>query len=493
MRSNMTTRSHHSWYPVRLAATTALATCLLLAMALPTPSQATPPKQKWKYWKTPEAAGFSSASVANAEQIWNQIDDAPVSAFFLVYKGKVRAQFGDVTTDHQCHSVRKSLLSALYGPYVNNGTIDLEATLGELGIDDNNRLTEAEKQARVVDLLRARSGIYLPAACETPGMRASRPSRGSHAPGTYWYYNNWDFNALGTIFRNETDRDIFEDFNSRIAKPIGMQDFDRSRCRYFHEYQFSSHPCYVFRMSARDRARFGQLFLQGGRWGNRQIIPDSWVIDSTSVHSKTRQSIGIPGYDYGLMWWVESPKFFRLAFRDRRLHHLNGFSANGFGGQLILVLPDAEIVAVFAVDVPAGGDLSLGESLPVVETILRGRDIVDLKLAKVQCRERTAVAEETLHLTAKVKNIGTATTRASTVDFFLTAVDGSGELLRLGNVALLQLVSGEVQTLRFDAALSSDITRGRYRLVSTVDSGKNNYDLRRRNNTKILRQALEVQ
>ena len=37
-------------------------------------------------------------------------------------------------------------------------------------------------------------------AAETPAMKAARPERGSHAPGTFWYYNNWDFNVLGTVF-----------------------------------------------------------------------------------------------------------------------------------------------------------------------------------------------------------------------------------------------------------------------------------------------------
>jgi len=464
---------------------------LILLTTLPRPSQAA--NRNWRYWRSAEEAGFSAESLARAEWIWDRIDDAPVSAFLMVYKGKVLADFGDTRADHQCHSVRKSFLSALYGIHADKGSIDLDATLEELGIDDNNPLTDAEKQATVMDLLEARSGIYLQAACETPDMRAVKPLRGSHEPGSYWYYNNWDFNALGTIFRNETGRDIFREFQAKIAKPIGMQDFKPSRCSYAYEYQFSDHPCYVFRMSARDRARFGQLFLQGGKWGRRQVIPEAWVIDSTSVHSRTRHFTGIPGFDYGLMWWVESPKFSRLAFRDRQLHHLEGFSANGFGGQLILVLPDAEMVAVFTVDVPAGGDLSLGESLPVIETILTGRDIVDLKLAKIQCRERTAGTEGTLHLTAKVKNIGTASTEASTVDFYLTPVDGSGEVEALGSAPLPELDPGEVQTLRFDAALSGAIARGRYRLVSTVDNGKDNYDLRRKNNTKMVRQALEVQ
>jgi hypothetical protein len=47
-----------------------------------------------------------------------------------------------------------------------------------------------------VDLLRSRSGVYHPVDFETESMQKGRPARGSHAPGTLWYYNNWDFNVL---------------------------------------------------------------------------------------------------------------------------------------------------------------------------------------------------------------------------------------------------------------------------------------------------------
>jgi CubicO group peptidase (beta-lactamase class C family) len=92
---------------------------------------------------------------------------------------------------------------------------------------------------------------------ENWGMAASRPERGSHLPGTHFYYNNWDYNALGSIFRELTGKDIFKEFDERIAGPIGMQDFDPSNCHYSYERENSEHPVYGFRMSARDMTRFG--------------------------------------------------------------------------------------------------------------------------------------------------------------------------------------------------------------------------------------------
>lgn len=104
-------------------------------------------------------------------------------------------------------------------------------------------MKEAEKQATVRDLLMARSGIYHPAAHETADVRQKRPARGSHPAGTFWFYNKWDFNAHGTIYRQATREDIFESVARRIAKPIDMEDF----CAYDGQYVLepsSIHPAY---------------------------------------------------------------------------------------------------------------------------------------------------------------------------------------------------------------------------------------------------------
>jgi CubicO group peptidase (beta-lactamase class C family) len=452
-----------------------------------------PDNTDWPRWETPEEAGFSAERLAEAERLWWAIDDAPIAAFFLVYKGRVLAEFGDATAAYQCHSVRKSFLSALYGIHVAEGMIDLEATLGELGIDDDPPLTEAEKQARVVDLLMSRSGVYHEAACETQEMRDARPPRGSHPPGTFWYYNNWDFNALGTIFRQETGRDIFEGFRRKIARRVGMQDFETSRCTYYYETQYSDHPCYVFRMSARDRARFGQLFLQRGRWGRRQIIPETWVDESTDGYSDIGADVGLPGASYGYMWLNLSQEFFAAATQDRRLHHLSGFQASGYGGQAIYVLPDAEMVVVTACDVPAGGFLEPDEFGPIVETILTAREIVDLSVPRVVVSERSATAGDTLRLRAKVRNRSAAASLATTVEFYLVPVGRLGEELhRLGSAEVPALASGLRKTVRLKASVPEGLEPGRYRPIASVDDAMRNYDLRRDNNLKIGAGVLEI-
>ena len=62
-----------------------------------------------------------------------------------------------------------------------------------------------------------------------------------------------------------------------------MQDFRLEDCAYVTGPD-SVYPAYPFRLTARDMARFGLLFLNNGNWRGRQIIPAAWVLEATTVH-----------------------------------------------------------------------------------------------------------------------------------------------------------------------------------------------------------------
>ena len=221
----------------------------------------------------------------------------------------------------------------------------------ELDIDDYEpSLTPTEKQTTVFDLIRARSGIYHTALGEGYFMIPMRPERHTHAPGTFWYYNNWDFNALGTIFEQETGTKIFEEFDTRIAKPLQMEDFNISDCRYktskdYGQGPISKHRVYQFRMSTRDLARFGLLYLRNGRWRDQQIISSKWVQESTASHSQIW-----PDGGYGYMWWTGA-KGGLIANVMVKEH---SFLASGAGVNKVIVLPYRNLVIVHRIDTSKG-------------------------------------------------------------------------------------------------------------------------------------------
>lgn len=321
---------------------TALALALWMTLS-PSPTQAA--GSAWGQLTDAEAAalGWSRAKLATARDYAAAIK---TEAVMIVAGGKVLDSWGAVDRKFDVHSIRKSFLCALYGIRVQAGKLRLDATMGDLGIDDNEPcLTEVEKCATVGDLLKARSGVYHPALYETTRMKAQRPERHSHKPGAFWYYNNWDFNALGTIYERECGAGIHEDFKRLIADPIGMEDYVVADGKYVTGAD-SIHRAYPFRMTARDMARFGLLFLRGGEWEGRQVVPAQWVRVSVTSYSDAAATGG-----YGYLWWIE-----------RGGLHLPGvtlpagsYSARGAGGHYILNIPALDLAIVHRVDTDVEG------------------------------------------------------------------------------------------------------------------------------------------
>lgn len=261
-------------------------------------------------------------------------------AFMVITNGKVVLSDGDVTQPMIIASVRKSIISALYGIAIDEKRIALDAPLSRYGINDDVPLTESERATPVRALLEARSGIYIPASAETAKMKADRPARGSHPAGSFWYYNNWDFNVLGDIYQRATSRPVYTAFAARIAAPICMQDFDPYRdVEYLYDPLAPRFPAYHLALSARDLARFGMLYVTKGRWGDRQIVPAAWITQSTSRYADTDMQAPLLG-SYGYLWWLPKPGSGLPAVLE------DSFTASGVGGQMMTVIPQLDTVIV---------------------------------------------------------------------------------------------------------------------------------------------------
>lgn len=286
------------------------------------------PDTTWYQYSSLQQAGWSSSGITEAR---NFADSLGAKAVMLIEDGIIVTKWGENTGLAPVFSIRKSLLNALYGIYIEKGIIDTAMTLAELGIDDKQGLTKKEKSATIADLLTTSSGVYHPAAFEPPGMQ--KPERGSTEPGERWYYNNWDFNVLGVIFEKLTGKKIFQAFEEQIADPAQMQDYDSGWGAYHYQPERSKYPAYTVRMSARDLARFGLLYEQNGVWEDQQLISKNWIQDSISP--KMTVPYG-QDYSYGYLWWI---------YGESVLGH-KAFFASGSGSQLIVVIPDLDIVYI---------------------------------------------------------------------------------------------------------------------------------------------------
>ncbi len=312
------------------------------------------PGDDWMVYEDVGQAGFDPERLEAARRSWEAL---PSSAFMVVADGAVVAAWGDVDRRFMCHSVRKSFLSALYGIYWDRGEIELNKTMTDLGIDDYpDPLLATERRARILDLLKARSGVFHPAAYA--GRTDSRP-RGSEGPGRYFAYNNWDFNTLAAILAQETGAEVFTAFDEHFARPLGMEDWRVSDGFYHYERDKSRFPAYPFRMSARDAARFGLLFAREGVWGDHRVLSRNWVRRSTALYSIDDEALG-----YGFMWWVyREPRFLRHGM----------YSALGVGNQMIAVLPELDLVIVNRADTYGDVRTPLSGLLDLIEEVLQAR------------------------------------------------------------------------------------------------------------------------
>lgn len=347
----------------KLLSNALLSLFLVQLAAVPAFSSDRYPGKAWSKAESPGAVGWNAEKLKAA---WAYAESIDTAAALVVHDGLIVDEWGETARPFSCHSMRKSILSFLYGIQVNSGKINLDRTMQSLGINDNEpSLTETEMQATIRMVLKARSGIYHPALYETAGMAARRPKRGSHAPDTFWYYNNWDFNSAGTIFENLTGRGVFEEFEDRLAIPLGMQDFDRVEHTRYVAGADSVHPAYPFQLSARDLARFGLLCVRGGRWNDQQIVPPSWMAESTKSYSDAGGSGG-----YGYMWWVAANgrHFGGAQIPD------GSYSARGNRGHYIVVIPEWDIVVVHRVNTFTRDDrVTGGEFGRLLQMILDAR------------------------------------------------------------------------------------------------------------------------
>jgi CubicO group peptidase (beta-lactamase class C family) len=318
----------------------AFATLLLISCA-GTEAQLRYPDAEWTY-VSPDTLDADKLNALDAV-----VRSGQTYAMLAVKNGEVIYAYGDVAEVEPTYiaSVRKSILSMMFGQLAARGGVDFDATLEDLGVDDLGGLSQEEKSASLREIISARSGIYHPAS-NSSGIDEADPKRFSKKPGTYFWYNNWDFNAAGGVFEMLAGQDIYGVFSERLARPLGLQDFDLERHRrdgreQDSETSVSKYPPYYFFLSARDMARLGLLMLREGIWSGEEIIPAEWISESTSLVTPNAEMnpevLRNSEFGFGYMWWVFDPAKVPDMYEG-------GYAARGHYGQYIVVLPKLDLV-----------------------------------------------------------------------------------------------------------------------------------------------------
>mgnify|MGYP002624082981 CR=1 FL=1 len=299
----------------------------------------------------PSEFGYDSSILEEIKGMMGSNNSAGPTDLFVSVGGKQIFANGNIShNSYYIASCRKSILSMAYGKYVENGTIDLDETLGELGISDRSyvyggqqypgELTDLEKTATVFNVITARSGIYHVAGYSGGEEEDHISEWNTVVPGTQYVYNNWDFDMACHIFNLKVGKDFYDVLYDDFVVPMELQDYNRAIQNYsLTRPEYSIYPAFPIKLSARDFARFGYLMLRGGKWKGKELVPASWVQKSTSCITDSAGMGGNTRYEWGIMWWRYSP-----SWTNSHPQYKGAIAAKGSGGQYLFVLPALDMV-----------------------------------------------------------------------------------------------------------------------------------------------------
>jgi CubicO group peptidase (beta-lactamase class C family) len=240
----------------------------------------------------------------------------------------------------QIYSVTKSVLSILVGIAVDKGLLRLDQKLPEL-------ITEAREgtiDPRAADitlrhLLTMSSGFAPHEVVTRPGVWNSgawMTGRSvTYPPGTHFEYDDEGTNLIAIILRRAVGGNIAAFAKNELFAPLQIDRYEWAVDMDGNLPGFSG-----LRLTGRDMAKIGLLYLQRGRWRERQVVSDAWVLDSTRKHNDGGEPANA---SYGYLWWTRTTRDGLLAY----------FAA-GYQSQLILNFPDRNLVIA----------LSSGSTLP---------------------------------------------------------------------------------------------------------------------------------
>ena len=327
-----------------------LGATLLAGRALVGPSAALTPSSRTPASEWLEADGFDDMKrvVANAFTEPNPRRLRRTYAVLVVHDGRIVAERYadgfDARMPLPGWSMAKSVLNALVGLLVDRGRLSLD----QRGLMPEWRSPDPRAAISLEDLLRMRSGLRFSEAYGNPwsdvlhmlydchdaaAYAAGRPL--GSAPGTVWSYSSGTTNILSSIVRRvvgETDyhtwprRELF----GRIGMTSAVMEPDAAGTFVCSSYMLAT---------ARDWARFGQLFLDEGMCNGERVLSRDWIRFSTTP---TPQSEG----RFGAHWWLKlNPDIGGDSAAAQRLAP-DAFFAVGHEGQTLSVIPSKRLVVV---------------------------------------------------------------------------------------------------------------------------------------------------
>ena len=267
--------------------------------------------------------------------------------------GKGRAGYVDHTIDdlHDCRSVSKSFTSACIGIAIKQGFIkSIDEPIFSYFPEYAKYFDEGKRKITMRHLLTMTSGLqwdentpYLDPKNSEIQMDVSDDPvqfilsrKLTSVPGTTWNYSAASATLLGEILRKATGERLDQFARKNLFAPLGIK-------KYIWEPMLKDKDmtaaAWGLRLRSRDLAKFGLLYMNDGKWGNKQVLDSDWVKQSLKAQVLRPSESPKTVLGYGFQFWTEPltlPRYKTdLPF------------AMGRGGQLIIFWRSMDMVLVF--------------------------------------------------------------------------------------------------------------------------------------------------
>jgi len=268
----------------------------------------------------------------------------------VIYKGYVVAEFGDTTWVDPTYSVAKSMMATVAGIAVRDSKIaNLDAPVGATVKDGGY---ESPRNAQVTWKMHLQQeteweGTMFGKKDDFVGAEAfgdgERKPRELKRPGTFYEYNDVRINRLGMSLLQTFRKPVPEVFRDEVMDVIGASnswkwvpyhnsyvDIDGKKMPSVSGGTRWGGGVWI---NSWDMARFGYLWLRGGKWGDKQVVPPDYV--------KAAVAPSANGPDYGYLWWLNR------SGKNYPGLPANVYGARGAGSNTILISPDHDLVVVW--------------------------------------------------------------------------------------------------------------------------------------------------
>ena len=283
----------------------------------------------------PEEVGISSDALADMlERV--QREETEIHSMIIVKNDRLVLEAYvhpyDSETLHNVKSVSKSVISALVGIALREGVIgDLDETVhSHLPQYFSDESDPRKLEIDLFNLLTMTSGLDLDENGPISGeifrtldwLKATYARPMVADPGTRFLYSTPLTHTMSAIITEAAGMSLHEFAGEHLFGPMEFGEVQWKKGP--QGYNFGGAELFMLPL---DMARFGHLFLNGGIWNGRQLIPEAWIREST-----TNKLAGVSDTRlYGYWWWLD----------DDGWYH-----AHGWGGQSISVSEELDIVIV---------------------------------------------------------------------------------------------------------------------------------------------------